>query len=126
MNELTENNLTLYAAQNYTNTNCLDPQEFEEDLNRIVYIKKLLKKYIDSGVIRERLLLNHFIILYNVFDHYAMTKILLFKLPEYHAQLKSFLSFLNYWPEIINLNNNIIKSSDIKEDTIIIQRLKEI
>ena len=66
--KLTKDNLLVYAAQNYYNPKCIDTEDFLEDLKRFKYIKRLLNRYRDSGVLSERLILNHLIIIFNVFD----------------------------------------------------------
>jgi hypothetical protein len=131
MNHLDESNFLLFTAKNYDNPNCMDQLEFEEDLNRIKYIKRLFKKYKDKGELKERLILNHLIILYNVFQHEACTKILCFKLNEYIDYLKPFLLYLNYWPtneEIgsFGFDEKYIYNSDIKMDQYIINVLREL
>ena len=65
--KLTEENLYLYAAKHYYNPKFIDAEEFQEDLKRFKYIKRLLRKYYDTGILKERLLLNHIIVLHNVF-----------------------------------------------------------
>tara|TARA_Y100000034_G_C6779341_1_gene348174 strand:- start:37 stop:336 length:300 start_codon:yes stop_codon:yes gene_type:complete len=84
-------------------------EEFNEDLNRIKYIKRLLRKYKKTGVLRERLILNHLIILQNVFGPAATSRMLFFKInEELFSELKTFLIFLKYLPEEIpetNLDN---------------------
>lgn len=120
-------NFMIYAAQHYDNINCVSDSEFEEDLNRIRYIGKLFKRYKESGNLKERLILNHLIVLYNVFDPQACTKMLCLKLTDYLDYLKPFLLFLNYWPERIdNVDNVTIISSYIKMDDEIINRLREL
>lgn len=83
-NELTGQNLTLYAAHYYKNDQCFDKEEFVEDLNRFKYLKKLINKYLynekDDYTKTFRLILNHIIIIYNVFEKKAAHKIMLFKL----------------------------------------------
>ena len=79
--KLDDTNFMLFAAKYYDNPNCLGIEEFEADLNRIKYIKRLFRKYKDGGELRERLILNHLIVLYNVFYHEACTKILCLKCP---------------------------------------------
>lgn len=116
---LTEDNFMLYAAQNYDNPKCFDDDEFFDDLKRFKYLKKLLKKYRDTGVIRERLILNHIIIIYNLFGHNTATRMLFFKLDGYHMELKTFLTYLNYMPEkILDINEigGIIRDTDIAID----------
>ena len=99
MMELNEKNFMLYAAQNYVNPHCIGVEEFNEDVNRIKYLKRLFSKYESKGEIKERLILNHLVILYNVFDQVALTRMLRYKLGEYDKSLATFLYFLNYLPE---------------------------
>jgi len=98
--DLTEENFILYAAKNYSNPQCLDVEEFYDDLARFKYIKRLLRKYQQSGLIQERLILNHLIILYNVFGIEASNRMVFYKIEkELWPSLKPFLVFLNYLPE---------------------------
>jgi hypothetical protein len=90
---LTEENYNLYAAQYYMNSSCENEEEFHEDLNRLKYIKKLLYVYEHKKELNMNLILNHIIILYNVFEPKACTKILFFKLTAYWPQLKSILYY---------------------------------
>lgn len=95
MMKLTKDNLTLYAAQNYHNPRCIDSEEFFEDLKKIKYIKRLLNRYRDTGVLSERLILNHLIVIFNVFGHEAGLNILELKIElEHWGVLKPFLIFL--------------------------------
>lgn len=129
MIKLEESNFILYAAANYQNTQCYDTDEFYEDLNRFKYVKRLFSRYHDKGELKERLILNHLITLYNVFEHHANTRMLFFKTEEKHwPTLKMFLLFLNYMPEIvheINGHGNIIEK-DIPYDFTVQKRLKQI
>jgi hypothetical protein len=94
---LTEENLLLFAAKNYYNPKCIDAEEFYEDFNRIKYIKKLLKKYEQSGVLSERLILNHIIVFFNVFGIEPSLRMLEYKLEEnYWPVVKPFLILLRY------------------------------
>lgn len=95
---LTVDNFNLFAAQGYDNPNCTDSEEFEEDLARIKYIKRLIKKFKGSGVLKCRLILNHLIILYNVFEKNHCTTMLLYSLKEYLQEIKPFLIYLGHWP----------------------------
>ena len=89
-----------YAMDNYKNPSCLEHGEFEEDLNRIKYIKRLFGRYQSSGELKERLILNHLIIFYNVFDMDAATKMLFYKMEDkFKPLLKTFLVYLNYLPK---------------------------
>ena len=103
--KITPNNVLMYAIKNYDNPHCEGEKEFEDDLKRFKYIKRLLKKYKVDGVVKERLLLNHIIILNNVFGPDACATLLLYKIqPEYWPTLKSFLLYLN-----------IIREDELKE-----------
>ena len=94
--ELTEKNLILYAAKHYSNPKFSDIDDFNEDLKRFKYIKRLLRKYDETKILKERLLLNHFIVLKNVFGTDACATLLLFKIQrEYWSIMKSFLLYLN-------------------------------
>ena len=98
--KLDDNTYIMFAMKHYDNPQCMGMDEFQEDLNRIKYIKRLFRKYKKNGVLRERLLLNHIIIFYNVFGIEAGTRILFYKIEEeMHSLLKTFLVFLNYIPE---------------------------
>ena len=95
--KLTDDNLLLYAAKQYYNPTCIDPEEFYEDLNRFKYIKRLVNKYLDSGKISERLILNHIIILCNSFTISGALKIFELKLSKKHwPVIKPFLIYLKY------------------------------
>ena len=99
---ITEENYMLFAMKVYENPQCKSMNEFHEDMNRIKYLKRLFKKYKSTGVLRERLILNHIIILYNVFGIQAATRILFTRLDkELHPILKTFLVFLHMFPEKI-------------------------
>jgi hypothetical protein len=126
---LDDSNFTLFAAKFYDNPNMMDVLEFEEDVNRIKYIKRLFSKYKSGKKLRERLILNHIIILYNVFEARACTRMLCYRLYEYLDYLKPFLVFLNYWPEKIDpigINKEVILDSDINMDENIIKVLRKI
>jgi hypothetical protein len=125
---LDDSNFMLYAAKFYDNHGA-DALEFEDDLAHIKYIKRLFSKYRDGKELRERLILNHIIILYNVFEHKACTRMLCFRLYEYLDYLKPFLVYLGYWPtEIgpIGVNKEIIIDSEIKLDHTIIEALRKV
>ena len=103
--KITPNNVLMYAIKNYDNPHCEGEKEFEDDLKRFKYIKRLLRKYYDTKVLKERLLLNHIIVLNNVFGPDACATLLLYKIqPEYWPALKSFLLYLN-----------ILKEEELKE-----------
>jgi len=97
---LDDNTYMMYAMKNYDNPQCIGMDEFQEDLNRVKYIKRLFRKYQNNDILRERLILNHIIIFYNVFGIDAGTRILFYRIEkELHSLLKTFLVYLNYVPE---------------------------
>lgn len=99
---ITENNFMIYAMRMYDNPQCKDIEEFHEDLNRIKYLKRLFKKYKSSGILRERLILNHLIIFTNVFGILPSNRILFTRIEkELHPYLKTFLVYLQILPEKI-------------------------
>jgi hypothetical protein len=96
---LNEKNYIRYAMNNYNNP-LGGIEEFEEDIARIVYLKRLFRKYQKTGVLRERLILNHIITFYNVFGVEVATRLLFFRIePDIHYILKTFLVFLDYLPD---------------------------
>jgi len=120
---LTNENFLMYAMKNYTNPECTNIDEFYEDLNRIKYIKRLLGKYNKKGVLKTRLILNHIIILNNIFGNKACSRIMFYKLElEFHSAIKTFLDFLNYLPKEIPE----IKLNEIPTEHKILIELKKI
>lgn len=121
---LCPNNFVMYAMKMYSNPLCTGIDEFKEDVCRVKYIKRLLIKYKKNGDLKERLVLNHLIILQNVFGAEACARILFYKLPrELHSYLKTFLDYLQYLPHSIpevDLNKIHIDQKVQK----ILQRLK--
>ena len=127
--KLDESNFLLYAARYYDNPSCFNTAEFYEDLNRFKYIKRLFSRYEESGELKERLIMNHIIVLYNLFGVPTTTRMLFLKLKGYCHYLKPFLVFLNYCPERIeNIGPeaNTILVSDINMDQKIIDVLRGI
>ena len=98
--ELTDKNFKLFAAQQYNNPECTDVEEFKQDINRFKYLKRLLTRYDEHGELQERLILNHLIVLYNVFGIEAGHKMVMYKIHEnHHHIIKPFLVYLHYLPE---------------------------
>ena len=97
--ELNENNYMLFAIKFYVNPHALTKEEFEDDLKRIKYVKRLLKRYKNTGVLKTHLILNHLTVLFNVFGE-AAVPLLFYNLEEdLWPAIKSFLMFLNRIPE---------------------------
>ena len=118
-NELTEENLFLYAAKYYDNPTFSDVDEFHEDLKRFKYIKRLINRYLDQNDLAERLILNHLVVVFNVFGPEATLNILNLKLDEKHwPVIKPFLVFLKYVT-----NDQLI---GIPMDELVIERLRQI
>lgn len=111
ISKLTEDNFILYAMNHYDNPQCHSVQEFEEDLKRFLYLKKLFNRYTYEGELRERLILNHLIVLYNVFGN-SLNEMLFLKIEEDHwPALKPFMVYLNRFEELTNeipLDQNVV------------------
>ena len=97
--ELTEDNFLLFAIKNYENHQAVTKEDFDKDLNHFKYIKRLLKRYKNTGQLKTHLLLNHFIILYNIFGE-ATTPMMFFKIEEdLWPAMKTFIMFLGKLPD---------------------------
>lgn len=97
--ELNEDNFILFAIKYYHNPQAVTKEDFDKDLNHFKYIKRLLKKYKNTGILKTHLLLNHFIILYNIFGD-AATPMLFYKIEkELWSVMKTFILFLDRLPE---------------------------
>lgn len=98
-NELNEENFLLFAIKHYENPQAVTKEDFDKDLNHFKYIKRLLRRYKNTGVLKTHLLINHFIILYNIFGD-ATTPMLFFKIDvDLWSYMKTFVVFLNRLPE---------------------------
>ena len=116
---LTSRNFELFASQHYNNPECCDIEEFREDLTRFKYLKRLLRRYEQYGDLQERLILNHIIVLYNVFGIDAANRMMWFKVePEHYSAIKTFLIFLNYLHEDAKV--------EIPLDQVIIDKLRKL
>tara|TARA_Y100000034_G_scaffold126193_1_gene177060 strand:- start:390 stop:782 length:393 start_codon:yes stop_codon:yes gene_type:complete len=126
--DLNEENFILYAMKNYENNQCLSEKDFNNDLKIFKYLRRLLNRYENGGNIKVRLILNHLIMLTNVFPVYATTRMLFFKMPEkYWSVLKTFLIFLKYMPETVeSVNGKKIISSNILIDMKVAEQLRKV
>lgn len=124
--DLNNENFLIYAMKAYDRPNCL-MSEFNEDMKRFNYLKRLFHKYRKSGELREQLVLNHLMVIYNVFGPEAATRMLFFKMSkDDYSSLKTYLLFLNLMPNIIRgIKGQIIRSSDISVDSIIADTLRK-
>lgn len=129
MNEtLTDENFVLYCAKYYDNPSCQSTEEFLDDLKHIKYIKKLITRYIENGELKERLILNHLTILYNLFGAEHLPRILYLKMkPQFHF-IKPFLLMINILPDKLqNIGNEkVIELDNIPMDEYIIEQLRHI
>ena len=117
--ELNNRNFKLFAANHYNNPECVDVEEFKQDLNRFKYLKRLLKRYELTGDLQERLILNHLIVLYNVFGIGPCNKMMWFKINEEHWHyIKPFLVYLHYLSEDAKV--------EVGMDPYIVQVLREL
>ena len=125
---LTDKNFLIYCAQHYQVKKYFTDEEFLEDLNRIKYIKKLITRYIDNDDLKERLILNHIIILNNCLGPIALNKILYLKLKPQFKYIKPFLILLNILQEKIYKVNNeeIIYTDEIQMDNYIVEILRKV
>lgn len=129
LENINETNFVLYAAKHYNNPECFDTEEFLTDLKRFKYIKRLFNKYQETGDLKERLILNHIIIIYNVFGVVPATRMLFFRMNGYYEYLKPFLEFLGYLPKQVSdigILRIKIDCSDIVGDENIKKALREI
>ena len=117
--KITSENVNMFAISNYNNPHCEGEKEFYDDMKRFKYIKRLLRKYSETNILKERLILNHIIVLRNLFGPEACVTLLLFKTQqEYFSTLKSFLLYLNMIRED--------ELSEIEENIQILEVLKEL
>ena len=117
-NELNDGNFLLFAIRNYENPQAVTKEDFDKDLNHFKYIKRLLKRYKNTGQLKTHLLINHFIVLYNIFGD-AGTPLLFYKIEsEYWSPLKSFMVYLN------RITDDEIPTIDMDQDCL--EELKRI
>ena len=124
---LTEDNIMLYAAKAYDKPNCI-MSEFTEDMKKLNYLKRLFRRYRKHGEMRERLILNHIVVLYNLFGPEVTARLLFFSMSkEDYSILKTYLVFLNIMPDrIFGINGKDILSSDIAVDMNIANELRNL
>ena len=117
--DLNEENFTLFAIRHYDNPQCTSTEEFYEDIRRFRYLKRLLKRYHNTGELRERLILNHLIILNNVFGVENAIRMLQFKIDdEYWPVVKTCLLYLKYIDEDFDV--------EISLDKEVVKRMREL
>jgi hypothetical protein len=119
--ELNESNYLLFAIKFYNNPQAVTREDFEDDLKRIKYVKRLLKRYKNTGVLKVHLILNHLTVLFNVFDDAAVPLLFYNLEKDLWPAIKSFLLFLNRIPEYPRTHIN-----DIEEDKTCVELLQVI
>jgi len=126
--DITDDNFLMFAMKEYNDIQCTDIEEFYDDLKKIKYIKRLFNIYKNTGQLKERLILNHLIVFYNVFPVQSGTRILFYKIEKsFWPMLKTFLIFLDRMPEKIDsIRGETIRTSDIQLDEGIVTRLRSI
>jgi len=126
-NNLTEDNFLIYTMKCYMAPHCII-SEFEGDLKRIKYLKRLFRRYKSTKILKERLILNHIILLNNVFGSIPTARILFYKMDERDYDiLKTFLSYLNLLPDILEgINGSDLITKDIPTDNKVLEILEQI
>ncbi len=125
MLSVTDANFTFVAARAYCNPGCTDVQEFLDDLKLFRYVKRLFNKFLETGVLKERLILNHIVVIFNVFERKAAVAMLFLKLRGYEHLLKPFLVALSLMPEKVEGLDKPVISSDIVMDERVVNALRE-
>jgi len=127
MIDLTPESVLIYAVKSYDKPTYIK-SELHDDLKHLSYVRRLFRRYHQYGELRERLILNHLVILYNIFGVEAATRLLFYHVrTEDHAILKTFLLFLNYMPErVVGIRGKTILSVDLQVDPLVVDVLRRI
>ena len=128
MFDLNSNNIQSFSENSYRNPQCVCAEDFHEDMNRVKYVKRLLNKYRKGEELKTRLILNHIICFYNVFDKYSATRIWFFKIDrEYWSILKTFLEYLSLMPVVVHgVNGENIFSENLETDEDVLRDLENL
>ena len=126
--DLNETNYIMFATKYYDNPQCTSVEEFNDDLNKIKYVKRLFNRFLETGELRVNLILNHLIVIYNVFENEAATRMLFFRVEtKFYSILKPFLIFLNRLPETIKgVNGEDIDTKIIPLNPSTVKELRKI
>jgi hypothetical protein len=124
--DINENNIEIFCMKHYDNPQCISTEDYGDDMKRFKYLKRHLNHYLASGELKERLILNHLIMIYNLFDNESGTRILFYKIEENSwAVLKPFLIYLKRMPKIIRgVKGKDIRDGDIQLDKLVIKQLR--
>ena len=126
--DLNETNYIMFATKYYENPQCTTVEEFNDDLNKIKYVKRLFNRFLETGELRTNLILNHLIVIYNVFENEAATRMLFFRVEQrFYSILKPFLIFLSRLPETVKgIDGEDIQTSHIPLNETTIKELRKI
>ena len=126
--DLNEKNYLHFAMKYYDNRQCTSVDEFNEDLNKIKYVKRLFNRFLETGELRTNLILNHLIVIYNVFENEAATRMLFFRVEKkFYSILKPFLIFLTRLPEKVKgIDGEDIQTNHIPLNETTIKELRKI
>ena len=126
--DLNEKNYVMFAMKYYDNLQCTSIEEFNEDLNKIKYVKRLFNRFLETGELRTNLILNHLIVIYNVFENEAATRMLFFRVERrFYSILKPFLLFMNRLPKVVRgIDDKNIITNEIPLNEMTIKELRKI
>ena len=124
--DINENNIELYCMKFYDNPQCIGTEDYRDDMKRFKYLKRLLNHYLTTHELKQRLILNHLIMIYNLFENEAATRILFYKIDENSWQvLKPFLIYLKRMPRVVRgIRSKDIRDSDIILDQNVVKQLR--
>ena len=126
--DLNEKNYVHYAMKYYMNNQCTSVEEFNEDLNKVNYVKRLFNRFLETGELRTNLIMNHLIVIYNVFETEAATRMLFFKVEKrFHSILKPFLLFMERLPIVVKgIDGKDVVVNDIPLNEMTVKELRKI
>ena len=126
--DLNEKNYVMFAMKYYDNLQCTSIEEFNEDLNKIKYVKRLFNRFLETGELRVHLIMNHLIVIYNVFENEAATRMLFFRVEKrFYSILKPFLLFMNRLPKVVRgIDDKNIITNEIPLNEMTIKELRKI
>lgn len=126
--ELNDDTFVMFAMKHYSNPGCQGLKDFNDDLKRLRYIKRLLGRYRVTGEIKERLVLNHLVVFFNVFGVEGATRLLFYKIqPDLWPELKTFLVFLNFMPATVPVHGGFnLPESEIPLDQNLVEILRKV
>ena len=124
--DINENNIELYCMKFYDNPQCIGTEDYRDDMKRFKYLKRLLNHYLTTHELKQRLILNHLIMIYNLFENEAATRILFYKIDENSCHvLKPFIIYLKRMPKVVrSIRGTNIRDSDITLDQHVVKQLR--